>query len=785
MPQNEERGIEGLVEANKETIHSADFQAVLKALLDAYRPILEEDLKRAEDPEALKKEAEKKPPSCEDELALAERLFEKFFTEKVALLSLPAEAREILGPVENWRWCLVHIRCCIIFGWLVCRGPRTFRAFVYYLYRYWICVRQAIGAPVATPLTPDQRADFQKLVEAFAGAYKPYLTDQLASVEFPTGIPDEVLEGRIDCFEGQDEFAEVFDRLLTPEVAEALLGKDAFAKHVQEPSFWFCRCWCLCAIRFGCCLARARNFLEVLICLLLYWLCLRRCFGPLVCEIIKPNSCVEEHEIPVAGILRGIEIVGTAAGAFCDHYTLEWREGAVGPFSSIGIKYPGGAAQGACGVFNGTLGYLETFPYVDSGPVEIQLCLYSTQSATPQCCPAQFELQRNLVWIRGVEGLEAAEPPGIFDPTAQLTDASNTVRSFGTSVRVFGSADVGGCTGQNIKRFTLSYHPGFVVNPLLPGFVQFWQVDYNTLLQLDAGNNNIFEQGLTSRWREMHFPPATCTPVWNWLQNTRWSTLVPQSFPIEPSEAPCPAPPLWSSTPLPITNCQSGRYTLRLTVEDTGAGIKHDLQQVWFDNKDIHGKITQIAGVPPCATIELSKFALGGGDCTQPWPASLLGIAYDEYIEEGNAANPSDNFGGYRLNIKKDGGPWFHLPIPGPGAPPWAGPLVGTSRVGDPGTRCPNASPPAGVIPPETAGILALIDFRRLDAVCNPAEPQLTLNRAHISPNGEPVAGECCGYILHLQTWDNSICPSLSAGRHQIDDFFPICICNDLRLGPL
>src|SRR5262249_48323024 len=147
----------------------------------------------AKAPEELKKEAESRPPSCEEELTLANRIFEKFLTEEVALRSLPPEGRQLLGPVDQWRWGLFHIRCCLVFGWLVCRGPRTFRGFVYYLYRYWICVRQSLGDPIATPPTEEQRRDFHALVQALAGAYKPYLTDQLASVEFPDGIPDEVL----------------------------------------------------------------------------------------------------------------------------------------------------------------------------------------------------------------------------------------------------------------------------------------------------------------------------------------------------------------------------------------------------------------------------------------------------------------------------------------------------------------------------------------------------------------------------------------------------------------
>ena len=648
-------------------------------------------------------------------------------------------------------------------------------------------MRQVLDTPVSNPLTADEQQDFQTLVQALANAYKPYLTDQLATVEFPGGIPDEVIGGKIDCFEGQEEAAAIFERLLSVETAPALLGKAAFEKHSQEPFFWFCRCWCLCAIRFGCCLARARNFVDLLRCLVFYRRCLRECFRPLTCEITDPHDCVEEVEIPVASILRGVEIRGTATGAFCSHYTIEWRQSGIGPWQNNGVHYPGGAAQGACGVVNGTLGYLATFPFVAPGLVEIRVCVYATQGAGPQCCTIQFELQRNLVWIRSIEGVEAADPPGLFDPTAQLVDATSTVRSFGTALRVFGSASVGGCVGKEIKRYTLSYHPGFVVNPLLPGFIQFWQVNYNTPLQIDAGLNRIFEDALTSTWREWHWPPGLCAPVSNWLQDAYWSTQVPQSFPLAPSEPPCPAPALWGSTPLPLINCQSGKYTLRLTVEDTGGGIKHDLQQVWFDNKDIYGKIFQIFPVPPCATVSLSQFAAAGGNCAVPWPAQLHGIAYDEYIEEGNLARPSDNYEGYQLWIKKDGGPWFPITIPGPiaagspPAPPWGPPFVGTSRVGDPGVRCVNASPPPGAIPPLTPGILAILDLRRLDAVCNPAEPALTLDRAHLDPNGNEVPGECCGYIIWLQVRDTSICPSLWAGRHQIDDFFPFCICNDLR----
>ena len=79
----------------QEDIHSEDFQFALKELLSAYQPILEEDLKRARAPERLKREVESKSASFEDEIALANRNFEKVTTPDVAERLLPATAREL------------------------------------------------------------------------------------------------------------------------------------------------------------------------------------------------------------------------------------------------------------------------------------------------------------------------------------------------------------------------------------------------------------------------------------------------------------------------------------------------------------------------------------------------------------------------------------------------------------------------------------------------------------------------------------------------------------------
>ncbi|MEO1222607.1 MAG: hypothetical protein AAFX92_00135 [Pseudomonadota bacterium] len=763
----------------EEDLNNEDFQFVLGQLLAAYRPILKQELDRAEDPKMLTAELAENPPSCEDELKLAERLFDDFSSEKVTLRLLSATALEQLGPVEQWRWCIAHLRCCLIFGWLVRRAP-TFRAAVRYLWYYWLCVRRVHGiAPDDRPLTADEREDFNVLVRGLADVYKPFLEGQRQSTEASADVAAAVIEGEIDCREGIAEANAIFNRFLTVDRAPALFGKQVFEEHQQAPHFWFCRCWCLCAIKFGWCLAGAKSILDVVRCLIAYLRCIRDCFQPLVCGLQTPEGCVEEDVIqtPALTLFRGVEITGSASGAFCSHYTLEWREAGTVPWRSDGVRYSGNPepAQGQCGVVNGVLGYLTTYPLVPAGPVEIRLCVHSSQPGTsPSCCTLSFELQRNLVWIRGIEGIEADEPPGILDSTAQLVDSAGVVRSFGASLRVMGSAAIGGCEDKALKRYTLSFHPGFVTDPLLPGFVQFWQVDYINGFQTAYGQTHpINEQALTNRWRRQRIclpPPVGCFTIGNYLQAVRWNTLAAQSFRVEPIDPPtAPNPPIWTSTPVPTPNCRSGRHTLRLTVEDIGGGLKHDLQQVWIDNKDIHGKITQIAGVPPCAIVELSKFAAPGADCAVAWPAQLSGIAFDELIEEGNTAQPSDNFGGYTVSIKKDGGSYFPVPIPGPGVAPWGPPFVGTSRVGDPGTRCPNAVPAGPPPGPEVVGTLATLDMRRLDAVCNPAEPGLTLKR-----------GECCGFVVALSVWDTSICPGLSGGRHEAHDQFPFYICNNL-----
>jgi hypothetical protein len=136
--------------------NNPDVQAALKALLGVYQPILEQQLSLAKNAEELQKQAQAiSSRTCAQEFEDAFSMFGKFLNEDTAMRLLPPQAREILGPIEQWRWCLQHILCCLVFGWLVCRYPRTFRGYAYYLYEFWKCVRQVIGNPVSDPPTQE------------------------------------------------------------------------------------------------------------------------------------------------------------------------------------------------------------------------------------------------------------------------------------------------------------------------------------------------------------------------------------------------------------------------------------------------------------------------------------------------------------------------------------------------------------------------------------------------------------------------------------------------------
>ena len=743
---------------DREDILDPDFQFALRELLQAYKPLLEADLARVDTPDELTKEVLEAGPSCEDEFTAADQLLGRFLTEEVAVRLLPANARELLGPVERWRWCLLHIRCCIIFGWLLCRRPHTFRTSNYYLYRFWRCVRQAIGTPVGDALTAAERADFARLVQAMASAYKPYLSDQLASAEFPSGIPDEIITGKLDCLEDDDTAGSIFERLLAPDVAPALLGEEMFAKHQQEPWFWFCRCWCLCAIRFGCCLARIRNLRDFVRCLLFYRRCLRQCFRPLSCELTEPTGCVPE-EVNVELKALVVAVRGTAAGGMFHHYVLEWSQDGI-TWHASDFHYPpippGGGVQGTLAVNNGLLAFFDTSAR-DPGFYFIRMTVVSVEGAT-QVCTTQFSLFKQEVRIISVDGAALdtvwADPnarfiesvPGICEdpPGTWRRFPSTDEMSFGECLHIYGGAFVGGCDGKRIKRYMIDYKPGFELDCFTAGWNNIWKVEFNTVWQYRDSN--------------MRKDTSNLTAVWN------TDCIVPVFFPpyclhSEPQARLDPS--CWAShTGL----CElSGLVTLRLMVEDTDGNLYCDTQRLWIDNKPICAEL-RIDAVPKCQDLFVSQFA-NPPECSSAWNLPLSGIAYDAYINDAlPLTRPNDNFDYYQIHVTKQGGPTITIPISmGPTSPCFKG----TKRIGkcDP---CNALDPHAG----DVYGTLAQFDLRAVDLFCKGSLPYAVPDAFTIPRK------ECCVYTFDLWVYDRTV---RSSGVNWAHASWPVKICNDLK----
>jgi hypothetical protein len=218
----------------------------------------------------------------------------------------------------------------------------------------------------------------------------------------------------------------------------------------------------------------------------------------------------------------------------------------------------------------------------------------------------------------------------------------------------------------------------------------------------------------------------------------------------------------------------------------------YDTQQVWFDNKPIHVEFDGLEGVGPCQDVCLSKYVPAGAPCGVCWPMNLLGIVFDEYIDDADHSYPSNNFDYYSLSITRQGGPSYAIPITLSLCPPAFGPdqLKGTQRVGEPGTRCEVAlGCPPPVFGAIMSALLSKLDLRIFDAVCA-GDP--SFKAPFTPPAGFALKrGQCCTYAFELfaqdKTWTNGFAPSPvtpganGLGLHWISTPpWPVEICNDL-----
>lgn len=752
-----------------------DFRFVLGELLAAYKPVLEADLRRAESPDALIKEALDSAPNCEDEFAQAQALFERFTTEEVATRVFPAAVREIVGPAERWRWCLLHLRCCIIFGWLLCRGPRTFRGSSYYLYRYWRCVREALGAPVANPPTAAERADFTQLVGALASAYKPYLDDQRASVEFPQGVPESILAGGIDCFEDGDASAQILERLLNTDTAAALMGRELIAKYRAEPLFWFCRCWCLCAIRFGCCLARARNLREVFRCLRSYRRCLRLCIRRLHCALTDPNGCVRGRTDIVPGrILEPVR--GDADGAGFARYLIEVRDPAANLLAGV-VVYPNGAAlpdlgatQGNFAVSGGTLGWIDMkkcaldagVALLTSTTFEVTLRVFAgdgSELAPP--CTTHFDLSVNEVFIKRVStpwSVDFADPN---EPLRVANSAASALATVGGGLHVRGAIDVYGCTNEKIKEytiwaipdptFTFPQPPAF--SAVVPGatwkLVTHIEYSAQTVAQpIGPAINFTADEVRALNVLDGDPQPDILTNVWGVRTEVKCVLIDAMVFCFSknvPSLDPSGFDSNALAKMLPVHEGGSGKFSFLLQAIDTSGNTFYDVQRAWIDNEPIKLAIVGIGNQAPCSDMYTQTHA--GIFKT----VDIRGYAWDQYIDTGDLATPtSNNFDRYQVHFLKQGAVSPEVLL-----------IDSTDTV----------PARAAVLPAETlsVGVLEAWDLQSLDAASNPM--------------GLPAdqllgPGEACVYNVLLRGWDKTVVNEGTVHGAGALVLFPIKIIN-------
>jgi hypothetical protein len=635
-----------------------DFQAVLNAFLSSYKPFLEKELSLASSAAALIKESQAHPPSCDDEINTAVALFEHFYTKDVAVRVLPPEGREALGNPDQWEWCYRRILCCLIFGWLVCRGPRTFRGFAYYIYQYWRCVRQALGQPVSNPPTVDEQRDFGTLVKILAAAYKPAIDEQVKDLEYPIDIPKEIISGAIDCNVDNDAESSVFQRLCTPEASRALFGK-GFDQVGVGPLARYCCCYCVAALEFGCCLGRAKTLLEALRCLEEFFLTLRRCFQPLIAIIDTPPACSSLTFIAACSNLAGIEIDGTAAGGAFTNYTLRYSVG--GPIINDAVVYPDCTRppvnpSSSTPVNSGVLGYLD----VDLLPpatttVTVYLDVYGSGGLHVPTS-AIFNLEINAIQITAVATVAATVGQDPFDMSSSIIKMVQNVsnhafeQSVGGSISVTGSAYAFGC-GDQMTQYQLA-----AFGPTSPGATPLPSPSPNPAgvggtalippVVYDGTSAHPWSSGCFLGWPT----PNTILNgdlVAQWSVESCWSPVPPHVYNV---------PKISSGLKWPSWTVPSGRYVIFLEVDEgplptltpvTPAG--EDQITVWIDNYPVVGALTQIGNVVGCGDLHLKDYV----GTTAP----VKGIAWDYPINAAAALQlPNDNFGSYSLSFQKNGG---------------------------------------------------------------------------------------------------------------------------------
>lgn len=717
------------------------FEELLQQLVDAYRPLLEAryDAAALENLPEAEAGAEADEAACEREFETALQFVESFHDEQFALKVLPPAAVELLGPIERWRWCLFHSRACVLFGLLICRGLLSFPQLVYYLRRYWLLVRSGHDETVLDrPLTPEERKDFTDLTRALSEAYREFLKDEMTAAESADDVVGAVFAGQIDCFRAEQQTGALFDRFLTAEASRALLGPAAYAEVVRSPFFWYCRCWCICAIRFGCCLARANSLADLVRCLRAYVRCLEACARPLRCNLTAPTGCAFGNPNILPGRLLE-PVIGSAYGLEFDHYTLEVRDSGGDLLPGVVVYRDGGGnpdpslTQGAFPVGFGTLGWIDLGKAATAAGIdlltlpqfEITLQVFGTNVTLFPPCKTTFSLSLNKTQIRRVSTPWSVDFTDPTEPLRKANDVTSDLATVGGTLHVRGAADVFGCAGEKIAEYTIwaiadptfSFPQPVTNTSVTPGgtWVQLTHIEYSA--QTIGSLSYTADQVRALNRLDGDPQPDILTNQWGSKQNCiTLDGLPPICYPV-----PALIPQAFNSNGLspmnPVHEGGTGKFTVLLQLIDTSGNTYYDVQRVWVDNEPIKGDITGIGGLPACTDLYTRTSA--GAFKT----VSIEGTAWDQLIEPGNLTQPtSDNFDQYRLRFQKQG-------------------AAGYVSIASSTSPVPPRPQPLGV------GTLGLWNLQSVDAASNPTTSADQLLKD----------GESCTYNVVLEVWDKTV----------------------------
>jgi hypothetical protein len=504
------------------------------------------------------------------------------------------------------------------------------------------------------------------------------------------------------------------------------------------------------------------KLLLILLLIILIWV-QRRLF----CELTEPTGCANEVIDPNTGNPR-LTVKGTASGTVFGHYTLSLQGHPECP-----VTYPPGG--GSVPVVNGVLGWIDTSP-VSPGAYTVELTVFPAGAGTPCIKRSSINIVRAAVWLDKVGQIK------VQDIGQHPTDSTERLRvlkvnsidpketAIGGSVSVEGGAYLEGC-GKRMFEYALDHlaAPYGAADPGSPppqadaagGWTNILTLAYDDVPQHPytwscgflIGIPNYITNGiLTRKWDigNCSLPPH---PLYQTNSGNNWNT-----------------------GPL------NGRYTLRVHEKHKPLGMPapvenlYEAATMWVDNRTIIAKIRRFrlsggAGLDVCGELMLSQFlpAMGKVD--------ILGHAWDPLIVDPPAApvghRPNDNFGGYRLQFKKDGGALKDIVISAPPyVPPPPSPVLVNPRP------VPNvrqvAAPPADDL--TNADVLTVWDIvKALDAGPMPPAPAP-------DPGEKIYRGQRCAYIVYLSVWDETHVSD--DGGHADNDQFPFCIVNDLQNEP-